>query len=136
MTLPARRRARGYTLLELLVVMAVLGILAAVAVPQLLKTPIRAREAALKENLFTFRSMIDQYYADKGNYPDSLETLVTDGYIRKVPVDPFTKSSETWQLTYAEADDEEGAEEAAPGIVDVHSGSTETALDGTAYSSW
>ncbi|KAA0255908.1 prepilin-type N-terminal cleavage/methylation domain-containing protein [Acidobacteria bacterium ACD] len=136
MRLPPRRRARGYTLLELLVVMAVLGILAAVAVPQLLKTPIRAREAALKENLFTFRSMIDQYYADKGNYPDSLETLVTDGYIRKVPVDPFTKSSETWQLTYAEADDEEGAEEAAPGIVDVHSGSTETALDGTAYSSW
>lgn len=134
---PILRAGRtGYTLLELLVVMAIIGILAAVAVPQLLKTPIRAKEAALKENLFTFRSMIDQYYADKGNYPASLETLVTDGYIRKIPVDPFTKSAETWQLTYAEAEEGEGAEEAEPGIVDVHSGSPDTAMDGTAYSSW
>lgn len=134
---PILRAGRtGYTLLELLVVMAIIGILAAVAVPQLLKTPIRAKEAALKENLFTFRSMIDQYYADKGNYPASLETLVTDGYIRKIPVDPFTKSAETWQLTYAEAEEGEGAEEAEPGIEDVHSGSPDTAMDGTAYSSW
>jgi general secretion pathway protein G len=130
---------RGFTLIELLVVMAIIGILASVAIPQLLKTPVRAKEAALKENLFTFRSCIDQYFADKGHYPESLETLKSDGYIRKVPIDPFTKSAETWEIVRAEADAAESGSEktSQPGIIDVRSGSKEISLDGTtAYNTW
>lgn len=133
---PTEPRRRGFTLVELMVVLAVIGILAAIAVPQLLKTPIRAKEAALRENLFTFRTVIDQYHADKGAFPESLEALVSEGYIRKIPMDPFTKSSETWELAFAEAGEEEGAADQPPGIVDVHSGSTDIGLDGTAYNTW
>jgi general secretion pathway protein G len=136
---PLARRApsrRGYTLLELLVVMAVIGILAGIAIPQLLTTPIRAKEAALKENLFTFRSTIDQFYADKGRYPDSLETLVTEKYIRKIPIDPFTKAADTWALVYEEVDTSDTSSDQPPGIIDVHSGSTDKALDGTTYDTW
>ncbi len=132
----AGRTGRGYTLVELMVVMAVIGILAVVAVPQLLKTPIRAREAALREDLFTFRSMIDQYYADKQRYPESLEALVSDGYIRKIPIDPFTKSAETWEVAYAEQESSDTAPDQPPGIIDVHSGSKDLALDQTPYNTW
>lgn len=132
---PSRQR-RGYTLLELLVVMAVIGILAGIAVPQLLRTPIKAKEAALKENLFTFRSMIDQFFADKGRYPDSLETLVTEKYIRKIPIDPMTGTTDTWELVYEEPDASESSSDQPPGIIDVRSGSKATALDGTTYDTW
>ena len=131
-----RARHHGFTLLELLIVMAVMGILAAVAVPQLVGTPKRAREAALRENLFTFRSTIDQYFADKGRYPESLQALESEKYIRKIPVDPFTKSAETWEVVRAEPDATEGAAEGPPGIVDVKSGSKELAADGTALNTW
>jgi general secretion pathway protein G len=142
----------GFTLLELLVVMTIIGILAAVAIPALRDSPQRAREAALREDLFTLRSTIDQYHGDKGYYPPDLATLVTDGYIRQIPVDPMTKSRDTWVVDYEEigAGDETSesattatteatsapAEPAAPGVVDVHSGSTEKALDGTVYKEW
>ncbi|HEY6097657.1 MAG TPA: prepilin-type N-terminal cleavage/methylation domain-containing protein, partial [Candidatus Deferrimicrobium sp.] len=86
----------GFTLLELLVVMTIIGILAAIAVPALRDSPQRAREAALREDLFTMRSTIDQYHGDKGHYPADLQTLVTDGYMRKIPIDPMTKSADTW----------------------------------------
>ncbi len=128
----------GFTLLELLVVMAIIGILAAIAVPALRDSPQKAREAALREDLFTLRSVIDQYHGDKGYYPADLQTLVTDGYVRKIPIDPMTKSADTWVLAYEEApaatDTSEPA--ATPGIVDIHSGSSAKALDGTLYKDW
>jgi general secretion pathway protein G len=134
-TLPPARR-RGFTLIELLVVMAIIGILASIGIPMLLQTPIKAKEAALRENLFTFRSCLDQYKADKGHYPESLEVLVQDKYIRKVPIDPFTKAADTWELVFEEPSSAEAATDEPPGIIDVHSGSTATALDGTAYNTW
>ena len=142
---------RGFTLLELLVVMTIIGILAAVAIPALRDSPQRAREAALKEDLFTLRSTIDQYHGDKGYYPPDLPTLVTDGYLRQIPVDPMTKSRDTWVVAYEElevGDESTSAtssggtgtsaptEPAAPGIIDVHSGSDAKGLDGTVYKEW
>jgi general secretion pathway protein G len=132
-----RGLSRGFTLIELLVVIAIIGILVGIAVPQLQKAPIRAKEAALREDLFTFRTCLDQYYADKGKYPDSLQTLVTDKYIRKIPVDPFTKSADTWQVVMEEPDSSDTASsQDAPGIIDVKSGAKQTSLDGSLYSTW
>jgi general secretion pathway protein G len=132
------RFSSGFTLLELLVVMTIIGILAAIAVPALRDSPQRAREATLKEDLFTMRSVIDQYHGDKGVFPPDLATLVADGYLRKIPVDPMTKSAETWVLTAEEIppDEQTASEPATPGITDIHSGSEDTALDGTLYSEW
>jgi len=129
---------RGFTLLELLVVMTIIGILAAIAVPALRDSPQRARESALREDLFTLRSVIDQYHGDKGHYPADLQTLVAEAYIRKIPMDPVTKAVETWVLTYEEltGDEESEGQTATPGIIDVHSGSTARALDGTFYKDW
>lgn len=118
----------GFTLIELMIVMTLIGILAAIAQPQFHRYTIRAREAALKENLFTLREVIDQYYGDKGRYPDTLADLTTNLYIRKVPEDPFTKSAETWVTI--PPDSGEG------GIFDVHSGSNIVALNGTPYNEW
>ena len=132
----ASTRVRGFTLIELLVVMAIIGILASIGIPMLLSTPIKAKEAALRENLFTFRSCLDQYKADKGRYPESLEVLVSEHYIRKVPIDPFTKSPDTWELVFEEPDSADAASEEPPGIIDVKSGAPGTALDGTAYNTW
>ena len=135
-TLPPSAKGRGFTLIELLVVMAIIGILASIGIPMLIKTPMKAREAALRENLFTFRSCLDQYKADKGRYPESLEVLVQEKYIRKVPVDPMTKSADTWELVFEEPSSAEAASDEPPGIIDVRSSSTETALDGTPYNTW
>ncbi len=135
-TPPQPSKGRGFTLIELLVVMAIIGTLAAIGIPMLLNTPIKAKEAALKENLFTFRSCLDQFKADKGHYPESLEVLVQEKYIRKVPVDPFTKSADTWELVYEEPGSAEAASEEPPGIIDVKSGSDMTAIDGTPYNTW
>lgn len=135
----ARRRA--FTLLELIIVITIIGILAAIAVPNYLQTPIRAKEAVLKTNLRTIREVIDQHHADKGSYPTSLEELVEKGYLRKMPDDPFTGKPD-WTLEYEEVDEEdvppeteEGVEGGA-GIVDVHSASEAVALDGTPYAEW
>jgi general secretion pathway protein G len=128
---------RGFTLLELLVVMTIIGILAAIAVPALRDSPKRAREATLRADLFTFRSVIDQYKGDKGNYPVDLAVLIKDGYMRRLPLDPMTKASD-WALTMEEepTEPDDPNVEATPGIIDVHSASKEKALDGTLYSEW
>jgi general secretion pathway protein G len=132
-----RSAQAGFTLLELLVVMTIVGILAAIAVPSLKNSPQRAREAALRENLFSMRSTIDAYHGDKGAYPADLQALVAEGYLRKIPVDPMTESAETWLLTYEELAEPENPDEVPePGIIDVHSASTATALDGTLYKDW
>lgn len=138
---PARQRvsaADGFTLLELLVVMTIIGILAAIAVPALKNSPQKGREAALREDLFTFRETLDEYHGDKGHYPPDLPTLVSDGYLRKIPVDPVTKSADTWQTALEPVAEDEGSSEepAVPGIMDVHSGSKAKALDGTTYDTW
>jgi general secretion pathway protein G len=130
------RRGKGFTLVELLVVIAIIGILVAIAVPQLQQAPIRAKEATLREDLFTFRSCLDQYYADKGHYPDTLQTLVTDKYIRRIPIDPFTKSADSWQVVMEEPDSSETASQEPPGIIDVKSGSKLIALDKSPYNTW
>jgi general secretion pathway protein G len=111
--------------------------------PALKDVPLRAKESVLKTNLRTFRDVIDQHYGDKGRYPPSLETLVEEGYLRKIPIDPITRSSETWVPVYEEVDPdnppaetEGGGETDQPGIIDVHSGSPLTSLDGSPYQEW
>ncbi|MBI1952047.1 MAG: prepilin-type N-terminal cleavage/methylation domain-containing protein [Acidobacteria bacterium] len=128
------RGERGFTLIELLIVIAIIGIIAGIAAAQLRTAPQRAREAVLKEDLFAIRDVIDQYFADKGKYPESLDALVEEGYLRRIPVDPITGSEETWQTVQAEATDEDT--EGAGGIIDVKSGADGQALDGTSYSDW
>jgi general secretion pathway protein G len=132
-----RRRlieARGFTLIELLIVLVLISILASIGLAQYRASQIHAREAVLKEDLFRMRDAIDQYYADKNQYPATLDALVSDGYLRKLPDDPFTKSSTTWQAIPAEPDPNNPTAE--PGVYDVKSGSEATALDGTRYSEW
>jgi general secretion pathway protein G len=134
-------RQSGFTLIELMVVAAIIGILASIAVVQLRQTPQRAKEAALKENLYVLRNCIDQYFTDKGKYPDSIQTLVADGYIRKIPVDPFTGSDTTWVEVQAAADQPDNTDlgpdsSASSGVADVKSGASGTALDGSNYSDW
>ena len=124
----------GFTLIELLIVVAIIGIIAGIATVQLRQTPIRAKEAVLKENLYVMRDVLDQYFADKGKYPDSLETLVEEGYLRRIPMDPFTETDSSWDVEYAEASDDDP--EGGGGVIDVRSGATGTALDGTQYSEW
>ena len=125
---------RGFTLIELLVVAAILIVLAGIGLVQYRNSVIRAREAVLKEDLFRMRDAIDQYFADKGQYPSTLDALVSDGYVRKIPDDPFTRSSTTWQTVPAEPDPNNPTAEA--GVYDVKSGSDATAIDGTKYAEW
>jgi general secretion pathway protein G len=126
--------AKGFTLIELMIVMALIVVLASIGLAMHANSQTRAREAVLKEDLFRLRDAIDQYYADKNMYPQSLEALVSDKYLRAVPVDPFTQSADTWQTTMSESDPANPS--AQPGIYDVKSGSDRTAMDGSQYSSW
>jgi general secretion pathway protein G len=124
----------GFTIIELLIVMTLIIILAAIGMTQYRNTVTRAEEAALKENLFRMRDAMDQFYADKNKWPTDLAELVSEGYIREVPIDPMTDSKDTWQTTQAEPDANNPA--SAGGVDNVHSGSDRTALDGTKYSEW
>jgi len=129
-----RGSASGFTIIELLVVLALISILATMGMAQYRQGVVHAREAVLKTDLFDLRDAIDQYYADKGQYPGSLDSLVSDGYLRKVPVDPFTNAADTWQTVPSEPDPNNPT--AAPGIYDVKSGSDQTAIDGSKYADW
>lgn len=129
-----RPRQRGFTLIELLVVISMISILAAMGVVQYRNSVRRAEEATLKKNLFEMRDLIDQYYADKGKYPSSLDALVSDGYMRRIPIDPITKSTDTWQTIPAEPDPANPSAE--PGLYDVKSGAQGTSLDGSAFADW
>src|SRR5215813_841260 len=130
----AVRGHAGFTLIELLVVIALISILAAMGVVQYRNSVQSAKESVLRTDLFRVRDAIDQYYADKNKYPASLDALVSDGYLRKIPEDPITKSADTWQTVPAEPDPSNPTAE--PGIYDIKSGAQGTGLDGTSYSEW
>lgn len=119
----------GFTLIELLVVLAIVALLLSIVAPRYIHQTDRAQDAALKENLSTVRHSIDQYYADKGEYPSSLQELVEKRYLRKVPTDTITQRDDTWQFVYTEENNKKQ-------IVDVKSGALGKAKDGTEYASW
>jgi general secretion pathway protein G len=125
---------RGFTLIELMIVLSLIIILATMGLVQYRNSQIHAREAVLREDLFRMRDAIDQYYADKNQYPSTLDALVSDGYLRKLPEDPFTRNSTAWQTVPAEPDPNNPTAE--PGVYDVKSGADGTALDGSKYSDW
>jgi general secretion pathway protein G len=129
---PRRRGSAGWTLIELVVVMTIITVLAALATVGAANAVRNSKEAVLREDLFRMRDAIDQYYADKGKYPSDLQALVTDQYMRAVPVDPITGSSDTWQTIPAEPDPTSPS--ADPGIFNVKSGAQGTSLLGQAYS--
>ena len=128
----SRWRAAGFTLLELMIVISVIIILAAITLPQYQKTIMHTRETVLKDDLRKMRSLIDQFAADKGRLPQSLDELVSEGYMREVPVDPFT-SQKDWSITTGE---DPNSLQGETGMTDVHSASTEVSSEGTPYNEW
>jgi general secretion pathway protein G len=132
-TKKVRDSESGYTLIELLIVLAIVSLLVSIVLPQYRYAQQKAREAVLRENLTRMREVIDQYYSDKQKYPESLEILVTEGYFRMMPLDPITRSTTTWQVVYEDAG-ENPDPMAVLGIRDVHSGAQGVALDGRPYS--
>jgi general secretion pathway protein G len=128
------RKRNGFTLIEVLIVVTLIVILASVGLATYTNSVRRAREATLKEDLFRMRDAIDQYYADKNKYPSALPDLVSDGYLREIPKDPFTNSADTWQVVNAEPDPNNPVAE--PGVYDVKSGSEELSMEGTRYADW
>jgi general secretion pathway protein G len=135
MTPPAKNHHRfGFTLIELMIVMAIIAVLMSVAIPIYSRSIQRAKESVLKNNLFTLRTVIDEYTYDKQKAPQSLQDLVSDGYLRQVPVDPMTQSADTWKVIMEDASNTVSQSE--PGIFDVRSGSDKTSLEGSPYSDW
>lgn len=129
-----RRRRLGFTLVELMVVMAIVTILVSIAVPLYQRAVLRAKESVLRSNLFTLRSLIDEYTLDKQRAPQSLDELVTEGYLRQIPMDPITGFNNTWRVIMEDA--MVSASQSEPGIFDVRSGSEKMSLEGTAYAEW
>ena len=130
-----RRRALcGFTLIELMIVMTVITVIISLAVPMYRKAIVRAKESVLRNNLFTMRTLIDEYTFDKQKAPQALEDLVREGYLRQVPLDPITSSNQTWRLVMEDV--MSSVNQTEPGIFDVRSGSDQTSLEGTPYSEW
>lgn len=125
---------RGFTLIELMIVMAVIAILVSIAVPIYNRSITRAKESVLRNNLFTMRTVIDEYTYDKQKAPQSLQDLVSEGYLRQIPVDPMTGSADTWKIIIE--DTLNAVNQTEPGIFDVRSGSDKISLEGTPYSDW
>ncbi len=130
----ARGAEAGFTLIELMIVMIVIGLLAAIAIPSYTNNIRNAKEAVLREDLHTMRGAIDSYTVDKQKAPQALDDLVQAGYLKVMPVDPFTRRSDSW--VPAQSDSLSSIDQTQPGIDDVHSGAQLSAADGTAYSSW
>ena len=130
----AGRRDGGFTLIELMVVMSIITILAAIGVASYTTSITRSKEAVLREDLFRMRDALDQYYADKGKYPSSLEDLAQEKYLRAIPIDPFTQSKDSWQTEMSEPDPSNPAD--APGIANVKSGAEGTSFEGVKYAEW
>jgi general secretion pathway protein G len=129
-----RSRQRGFTMIELMVVISIIVILMSVAIPRYQASILRARETVLRDDLYTLRSVIDQYTLDKQKAPQSLQDVVDAGYLKQLPKDPFTSARDTWvPMT---DDSIMSPDQSQPGIVDVHSGSDQTSSEGTAYSTW
>lgn len=129
-----RPAEQGFTLLELMIVMVVIGLLAAIAIPSYTNNVRNAKEAVLREDLHTMRTAIDSYTVDKQKGPQSLDDLVQAGYLRSIPKDPFTNRTDTW--TPVQEDSLLTVDQTQPGISDVHSGAQQTSSQGTAYSTW
>jgi general secretion pathway protein G len=129
-----RRKSRGFTIIELMVVISIILIIVSIAVPIYTQSILRAKEAVLRQDLFAMRSAIDQYTMDKSKAPQALRDLVQEGYLREIPKDPFTSSRDTWQV--AQEDLLLSIDQNQPGITDVHSGSNRTGSDGTGYNTW
>ncbi|MFZ5928071.1 MAG: type IV pilin protein [Acidobacteriota bacterium] len=131
--IPNGKRLPGFTLIELMIVMAVIAVLVSVAVPMYQKSVIRARETVLRQNLFTLRTVIDEYTYDKAKAPQSLEDLVREGYLRQIPIDPITGQAD-WEVIMEDA--VTSVNQTEPGIFDVRSRSTARSLEGTPYNEW
>lgn len=123
---------KGYTLIELLIVLAIIGLLVSIALPQYRYAQQKAKETVLLENLTRVREVLDQYFSDKGRYPESLNALVDEGYIRKMPFDPITASSESWEIIYEDVGTNPDPN-ARPGVFDIKSGAQGVTLEGKPY---
>jgi general secretion pathway protein G len=124
----------GFTFVELMIVMAIIAILLSVAIPIYNRSITRAKESVLKNNLFTIRNVIDEYTYDKQKAPQTLQDLVSDGYLREVPIDPMTGTNDSWKIIQEDASNT--VNQTQPGIYDVRSGSDKISLEGTPYSDW
>jgi len=129
-----KNRSQGFTLIEMLIVISLVMILVAIAVPNYQRSIMRAKESVLKQDLFQLRSLISQYTLDKQKAPQALDDLITAGYLKQIPIDPMTNARDTW--TVDQEDTLLSVDQQEPGISDVHSGSNAISSDGTAYSTW